>query len=132
MEFSCLIYWIPVSIVFCFVFDGSIFIAELFLTIIGFHFFIHILSFLSCDIVDKISNFVLVILFSILSGCIPFSVKSFLFCIILYSFVLSMIFSNLVYCVLSSTFSGFVDIIFISFFIFVITLLFGLAFIISI
>ena len=43
-----------------------------------------------------------------------------------------MIFSNLIYSAHSSTFSGFVDIIFISFFIFVISLLFGLTFIISI
>jgi len=107
-----------------FLFFGNMLNAELALVMIGFHLFINIFPFLIGDIFDIIFNLLLVILFSILSGWIPFSVKSFLFCIILYSLVLPMIFSNLTYWVHSSTFSGFVDFILISFFILVILFLF--------
>ena len=98
-------------------FVGIILNAELTLAIIGFHLVIKTLPFLIGDIFDIILNLLLVILFSILSGWIPFSFKSFLFWIILYSLVLPMIFSNLTYCVHSSTFYGFCDFIFISVFI---------------
>ena len=87
--------------------------AEFGLDITGFHLLIKILPFLYGDILEIILNLVFDILFSILLGCIPVSVKFFFCWIILYSFVLPMIFSILTYWVHSSTFCGFIGFILI-------------------
>ena len=122
MVFSYGIYCIHSSIIFGF--DDKIFILLLFSDICGFQGLIQIFPSFSWDNFDIIFNSEFVILFSDFSGWIPHSIKSGFLVIILYSLLLSIIFSILIYWVHSSTFWGllFFEIMLISSFILLIWL----------